>query len=258
MTDELTADRHLLSPPPGDLAAARDLLEAAGESLSDFREQLRETADPREHLLEIWDWIDDQIRRMRKERKAIMKETGTRGARHPGTGEAAEDVATNVIKEQVEQGDTGASDDAPRASSEEKIERIVESAKQNLVDEDTARQWAEETVTSGRRVLMKSVTRGHNHAFFGIESVNDIIEVWLNNKHPVHEHLIEVLDSETEDQTPEELAARLEKASFTLRMLLLAWARYEDKAPMGRKDDLQDIRMDWGREARNFLRPIES
>ena len=229
-----------------------------GETIGAFRERLFETEDPRAYLLEVWDWVDEQIKGMRKERKKIMEGTSTRRARHPGTGEAVEDVATNVIKEQVEQGDTGTSDDAPRASSEEKIERIAESAKLNLVDEATAQQWAEETVTSGRRVLMKSVTRGHNHAFFGVESVNDVIEVWLNNKHPVHEHLIEVVDSETGDQTPEELAARLEKASFTLRMLLFAWARYEDKAPVGTKDELQDVRMDWGREARNFLRPIES
>ena len=126
------------------------------------------------------------------------------------------------------------------------------------VDEATALQWAEEIVNSGRRVLMKGVTLGHKDAFFDVESVNDVIEVWLNDKHPVYEHFIEVVTNETEDQTLQELAARLEKASFTLRMLLYAWARHEDKAPMGMKDALEDLRMDWGREARNFLRPIES
>ena len=120
------------------------------------------------------------------------------------------------------------------------------------------KKWAEETVLTGRRVLLKEVTLGHGDAFFDVESVNDVIEVWLNDKHPVYEHLIDVLGSHIEDQTSEELDRRLQKAAFTLRMLLIAWARYEDKAPTGMKDSLKDFRMDWGREARKFLDVIES
>ena len=85
-----------------------------------------------------------------------------------------------------------------------------------------------------------------------------MIEVWLNDQHPVHEHLIEVVTAQTEDKTLEELGERLQKASFALRMLLVAWARYEDKAPAGMKDSFEDFRMDWGREARKFLSVIES
>ena len=124
--------------------------------------------------------------------------------------------------------------------------------------EETAQEWAEETVRSGRRVLLKSVTLGHQDAFFDVESVNDVIEVWFNDQHPFHEHLVKVLVSESEDQTPEEVVKRLQKAAFTLRMLLVAWARHEDKAPAGMKDTLKDVRMDWGREARKFLNVIES
>ena len=227
------------------------------ETLEDFRHRLLETKDPRAHLLEVWDWLNDQLVRMRKERRTIMKGTGTSGARHPETGETAEDVATNIIKEEVESGITGTSDGAPAVTKEEKIERIAESARQKRVDDTTAQKWAEETVRSGRRVLMQSVKLGHRNAFFAVESVNDVIQVWLNDEHPVYEHLIEVVTNDTEGQTQQELAERLDKASFTLRMLLFAWARYEDKSPIGVKDDLGDIRMDWGREARNFFWPIE-
>lgn len=229
-----------------------------GETFGTFSERLAETSDPRAYLIDVWMWIDEQIQRMRAERKSIMRGTGKSGSsRHPSTGEEAEDVATNIIKEQADDGITGTSDDAPDATDEEKIERIAESARRFRVDEETARAWAEETVNSGRRVLMKGVTLGHKDAFFDVESVNDVVEVWLNEKHPVYEHFIEVITNETEDQTLQELTERLEKASFTLRMLLFAWARHEDKAPIGMKEKLQDIRMDWGREARNFLRPIE-
>ena len=226
------------------------------ETIGVFRERLEETSDPRAHLLEVWDWIDEQIKSMRREREKITK--GTRTTRHPQTEEEIEDVATKVINEQAESGETGDSDKAPETSDEEKIQQIVESAKQVRVGEETAQEWAEETVLSGRRMLIKAVTLGHRDAFFDVESVNDVIEVWLNDKHPVYEHLIEVLGDDFKDQTSEELVKRLQKAAFTLRMLLIAWARYEDKAPAGIKDSFEDFRMDWGREARKFLSVIES
>ena len=226
------------------------------ETLGAFRDRLKETSDPRAHLLEVWTWIDAQIKRMRDEREKITKGTGT--ARHPQTDEEIEDVATTIINEQTERGETGDSDTAPKTSREEKIQQIVKSAKKVRVGEETAQEWAEETVRSGRRVLLKSVTLGHQDAFFDVESVNDVIEVWFNDQHPFHEHLIKVLVSESEDQTLEEVVKRLQKAAFTLRMLLVAWARHEDKAPAGMKDTLKDVRMDWGREARKFLNVIES
>ena len=229
----------------------------SNESFGAFHDRLQETSDPRAHLLEVWDWIDAQIKRMRRERQKIIgKGTGT--LRHPQTGEEIEDSATKVINEQAARGEKGHSDNAPETSRQEKIQQIAESAKQVRVGEETAQEWAEETVHSGRRVLLKSVTLDHKDAFFNVESVNDVIVVWLNDQHPVHEHLIEVLTAASEDQTPEEVVERLQKAAFTLRMLLVAWARHEDKAPGGMSDTLQDFRMDWGREARKFLNVIES
>ena len=227
------------------------------ESFGDFRQRLKETGDLREPLIDVWIWINNQISRMKAERRKIMRGTGSQH-RHPQTGEEVEDVATKIINEQAEKGETGTSDNAPETSNEEKIQLLVESAKQVRVSEKTAREWAEETVHSGRRVLLKSVTLGHQDAFFDVESVNDVIEVWLNDQHPVHEHLIEVLAAKSEDQTYEELVVRLRKAAFTLRMLLMAWARHEDKAPTGMKETLEDVRMDWGRESRKFLSVIES
>ena len=229
----------------------------AGESFGAFCERLEETSDSRAHLIQVWNWIDDQIVRMRKERKKLMKGVRAKG-RHPETGEDVEDVATKIINEQKEQGETGESDKAPETTKEYKIHQITESAKQVKVGQDTAQEWAEETVHSGRRVLIKAVTLGHRDAFFDVESVSDVIEIWVNDQHPVHEHLIEVVGAEVGGASPEELVERLDKAAFTLRMLLIAWARHEDKAPAGMKETLEDARMDWGREARKFLSVIDS
>ena len=240
----------------GGAGANWEEMKDVGETDGAFRDRLEEDSDPRAYLLEVWIWIDDQIKRMRKERQKIRE--GTRTPRHPQTEEEIEDVATKIIKEQTERGETGDTDRAPETSAEEKIQQIVESAKQVRVVEDTALEWAEEIIRSGRRVLLKSVTLGHRDAFFDVESVNDVIEVWLNDKHPVHEHLIEVVSTDSEEESLEDLVKRLQKAAFTLRMLFVAWARNEDKAPAGMKDTLEDVRMDWGREARKFLDVIES
>ena len=71
-----------------------------GESPGALRERLEETLDSRYHLIDIWTWIDAQISAMRREREKMTKGTGT--SRHPQTGEEIEDVATKVIKAQVE------------------------------------------------------------------------------------------------------------------------------------------------------------
>ena len=226
------------------------------ETFGEFTERLKETSDPMAHLIEVWIWIDKQIGRMRSERKTIMRGTGPQ-TRHPQTGEEVEDVATKIIKEQMRRGDTGDSDRAPETNEEEKIQKIVESTKQVRVRDKTAYEWAEETVRGGRRVLMKAVTLGHQDAFFDVESVNDVLEIWLNDQHPVHKHLIQVLAAEIGEQTSEELIERLRKAEFTLKMILIAWARHEDKVPVEIKERLEDIRMDWGREARKFLKVID-
>ena len=229
-----------------------------GETYGGFMERLRETEDGSRYLIEVWRWIDEQIKAMRNERKKRMKDS--RGPRHPHpeTGEEAEDVATKVVKEQAEKGERGDTDNAPETSREEKIELITESAKRKRVDDPTAKEWAEEVVRNGRRFLMKAVTLGHEDAFFTVESANDVIEVWFNNDHPVHQNLIEVLSQNFESATEDELMDRLKKASFTLSMLLMAWARYEDKTPKRLECTLGDMRMDWGREARKFLDSIES
>ena len=89
--------------------------------------------------------------------------------------------------------------------------------------EDIALEWAEEIIRSGRRVLLKSVTLGHRDAFFDVESVNDVIEVWLNDKHPVHEHLIEVVSTDSERREPGRFGKEASKsglhASYAIRCL---------------------------------------
>lgn len=126
------------------------------------------------------------------------------------------------------------------------------------VDAQTAGQRSKEIVGRGRRVQIQA-GRVDSSAFFGVESVGNVIQVWLNDGHPAYQHLIEVLMmGEEAEISADDMERRLNKVDFTLRMLLVAWARYEDKLTREDRDRARDMRTDWGREARDFLNVIES
>lgn len=223
-----------------------------GETHADLVERLRETGDYRAHLVEVWDWIDEQIRAMRRERKAIVK--GTRGrSRHPDTGEDVEDAATGVIKNQT--GRRGTTDQPVDISVEQKEDQIKRSLEDHRIETNDAATIAKETVVKGRRVIFQSVPGTDTRSFFHVRSVGDVIEVFLNANHAVHRHLFEALDDDPSEQSG--MLERLNRASFSLKMLLIAWARYEDKLPLDEKQRAEDVRMDWGREARDFLQTFE-
>jgi len=65
---------------------------------------------------------------------------------------------------------------------------------------------------------------------------------------------VEVLEENIEDADIDTLRTRLANSLDALKLLLMAWARYEDEQPEGvRKQNAQDARIDWGRLARRFL-----
>lgn len=223
-----------------------------GETSSALRERLRATGDYRAHLMDVWIWIKDQITAMRRERKAIVK--GRRGrTRHPGTGQDIEDAATGVIKNQP--GNKGATDQPLSITQEEKEDQIKQSLEDHQIATDDAAIIAKDTVIKGRRVIFQSVRGADTSVFFHVKSIGDVIEVLLNANHAAYRHLFEALDDDPSDR--EGLSERLRKASFSLKMLLIAWARYEDKLPLDEKQRAEDVRMDWGREARDFLQTYE-
>ena len=229
-----------------------------GESYYGYIERLKETLDPKQHLIDVWKFIDEQIPEMRKERKIMMKGTGKK-TRHSDSGKEVEDTTTDVIVSQAAEGDRGETDNAPSLSPEDKEQMIVDSLVNRDIEKSVALEWARETIENNRRVMCKAVSLDHNHAFFDVELLGDIIWVRLNTVHPVYEHLIEVLESDLDHNSNiESLIERIQKSNFVFRMLLIAWARYEDKLPSTLRANLADTRMDWGREARKFLEATEA
>lgn len=92
-------------------------------------------------------------------------------------------------------------------------------------------------------------------AFFTVRPYGASISILLNTRHPAFENLVGVLYESIEDCDAKELAERLKKASEGMKLILMAWSRYEDELLDGRmKDKAQEVRNDWGRVAKAFLK----
>ena len=69
---------------------------------------------------------------------------------------------------------------------------------------------------------------------------------------------VELLCGEKKQQVGSRMRSRLAKSRKGLKLLLAAWARYEDEQPEGkRQQNLQDSRVEWGKIARQFLESEE-
>ena len=82
----------------------------------------------------------------------------------------------------------------------------------------------------------------------------------LNTKHAAYDRLVDVLEKESSANANEDtLQERLNNALDGLKLLLMAWARYEDEqvSPQAR-ERAKDARQDWGRMAKRFLERDES
>ena len=73
------------------------------------------------------------------------------------------------------------------------------------------------------------------------------VTITINTKHPAHQHLFELLREGDENATES-------PALQGLKLLLTAWARMEDEASAERRITLEDMRGEWGRIARDFIR----
>ena len=93
-------------------------------------------------------------------------------------------------------------------------------------------------------------------AFFSVSPVAGKIIIYINTSHPAYEQFVEVLSENiTEEVSKDDLILRLKKARNGMKLLLMAWARYEDEEPEGRrKDNVRDARTEWGKMAAAFMR----
>lgn len=224
----------------------------AGKTYDQIKAELEEEGDPRAPLIEVVQQIKNQLGVIRK---LIIEQTKgkTKNKRHE-INNSVEKKATDLTNERKQSGFYGLSDKDETKSAEERKTEITNELVDSGVEEDEAQYLAATTVSNSLKYLFAESSL-ESDAFFTVRPKGGSINIILNRRHPAYDQLVEVLEEETDNCDPDELNYRLKKASDGLRLLLMAWARYEDELPDGpRKDVAQETRADWGRVAKNFLK----
>lgn len=236
-----------------DLASKEELLERHDcRTYQELKELWVSQADPRAALLDVGDAIQRGISALMKLLKAQTR--GTRGARRRFDKNSPEAKATEATNKRKEDGHRGESDESEGRPAGERLSEIARGMEDEGVQPDVAKGLAAQTVDEGLKYVFAHAASAGG-AFFNVKPRGGSIIITLNTQHPAYKHLVEVLEDGLEgDATVEELQARHARALVGLKLLLSAWARYEDEQPDGvKKHQAQDAREDWGRVARQFL-----
>ncbi|MEH1912326.1 MAG: ATP-binding protein [Nostoc sp.] len=227
-----------------------------GKTISQLKEEFREDDDPRGPLLDIAQKIRSQLGIIRR-----LLEAQTKGSRSGGSKRyemtKAEEVATVVTEERKREGHKGESDKQESLPKEKRQKGIEETLNEQGVTESQAILLAAKTVDDGLKYVFAEADL-ETAAFFSVKPKGGAIIVTLNTNHPAYKNLVEILEKDVEGVDEETLRSRLTNSLEGLKLLLMAWARYEDEQPDGRRRQMaQDTRVDWGRIARQFLEQEE-
>ncbi len=221
-----------------------------GKSIGQLKEEFEEEEDPRGPLLEIAQKIDNQLSIIRRLLTAQTKGTRSKNKRHEPV---AEQVATAATEERKKEGHVGQSDQDESKPKEIRKTEITETLTDQGVTETQAKELAAKTINDGLKYTFAEADL-ETAAFFSVKPRGGTIIVTLNTSHPAYDKLVEVMEKEVDNVDAETLRTRLSRSLEGLKLLLMAWARYEDEQPDGkRRQAAQDTRVDWGRIARQFL-----
>lgn len=225
-------------------------LVVGGRTVAQVAEDMQREGDPKGPLLEIKKQIENNLNAMRRLLKAQSKGKD-REKRHSDSSPEAR--GTEVTRERQAQGHTGGSDAGESLSPEARKQEIEKTLEQEGVTKEQATELAATTVDIGLKYVFATADI-ESPAFFSVKPKGGSLIILLNSNHPAYEHLVEALDQESPSGTVDELSQRLATARDGLKLLLEAWARYEDEQPDGkRKEQAQEARQDWGRMAKQFL-----
>jgi len=230
-----------------------DLLTEDGQTEQETRKRMEEEGDPAAPLIEIIGAIQRRLRDLRGRIK--VQRANTRGARKTRYDSTSAEVrATTATKERQQEGRSGSSDEDEKLDTETRIEELTtELVEEEGLDEEEARQIAEDAIENSK--FLFTTFTGEGSSFFSVKQRAGEILIRLNKDHPAYENLIEVLEEVPDDSIDgEDLRDRLLRARRGLKLLLMAWARYEDETQNAAdRRRLQDARNDWGTVALKFL-----
>ena len=232
-----------------------EMLKDRGQTIHEFKDELKQDNDPKLYLIEIAIDIKNQIKSMREiiKAQASRLERAPIESRHGSEGIEAEIQATEATEGRKIDGFIGGSElKAEGKSEDEKLNEIIKELANDNVPEVNV--FAQEIISSN--VLYQFIESSfESKAFFSVSPVGGKIIIKLNTSHPAYNQFVEVLNEDIFDNIEKsDIIQRLKSARNGMKLLLMAWARYEDEQPDGKmKDKVKDTRMDWGKMAAEFM-----
>lgn len=218
---------------------SEDSMDFGCKSVSEYKEYLVATAGESARLAnyEINTVISELISEMNIDVKAMTKGMGTkRGTVKPGT---AEDLATAEFERRVK---AGIAKPAPKPNKEELEEELKEN--QDMAPAE-AKAHAEWIIRNNLRYSFASKQLS-NSIMFDIQRKKGHTYIYINSEHPLTEKIFDLLN---DDPDGEEHAA-----TIALKCLFASWACMErDEDNPARRTQISDLRLDWGRVARDYL-----
>lgn len=221
-------------------------------SMGDVRRRLEEDGDPLVHLFDLNEQVRRAIGLMRPRVKEARKQRGTRHA--DDKDRKADQKATAVIKRRIGEGYRGESDlTGEVGTQEEQADKQVKSlVNRHHFDRQYALERILETSKTGSRVRwIRSAL--NSPAFFEVEPLPNVIQVALNESHPVHDHLYEMIHAEFDDLDEDGLRDQLARGAAAFRILIYSWARYEEEQTARHRRAVRDARLEWGKYAEEFF-----
>ncbi|ADE13301.1 hypothetical protein Nhal_0081 [Nitrosococcus halophilus Nc 4] len=220
-----------------------------GEKYMDFVRRLEEEGDTRYLLIGIVNYIKDQLNQIRARIQDQRKGRRSGGKRHDDV--SVEDTATTKWKDRASRGYKTEADDQDfdDDAQDQLVDDLVQNKKYN---EEVAREIAAAVKARDRKIIFVTA-EADSQAFFNVDlRPGGITEIVFNTRHPAYEKLLKTLDIDVSEASSSDLVWRIENASNTLKLLLAAWARYEEEDVPSR-EKIRDIRHEWGKMAKNFI-----
>jgi hypothetical protein len=231
----------------------------SGLSIGAYKEELLDNNDLKGLLIEIAIDIENQLSIIRtyvktQAKKLEKTEKVTRHGHEDTTTDFGGEIkATEMTDKRKESGNAGTSDkDELEKTDEEKLKDLETSLKE---DEVVGATEIAEMLIKNKIKYQFIDTSFDGNAFFSVSPVGGKIIIKLNNTHPAYHKFVEVLKDDIDSSIEkDELLERLKTAQYGLKLILMAWARYEDEQLEGPlKTAVKNARQDWGRIAAEFM-----
>ncbi len=230
-----------------------DLLSKEKKTIHELVDEWSETDDPRGALLEIALAIQKNVRTMRSLIRE-QKRDSRKKKRHENT--LVEETATQATEERKKAGHAGSSDKQEELPDDQRISALAKDLTEDGKAPEDAKLEAAKIIGRGLKYEIVEADL-ETPAFFSVKQVAGVLKVTLNTSHPLYDKLVETLEKDVSAVEAEDLRERLVNARDGLKLLLTAWARYEDEQPDGdRRYRVQEARTDWGRVARAFFKDL--